>query len=173
MMFAKVMAAVLGRHPLVLLLCSWLSLMATQAWAEDGFSPMLTLRMGDKTIELEREQFAALPQARLASSTTLSEGITTWEGPLARDVLALLGVPADKAVKIRMSSWDDYSVDLTSEDFLRWDVLLAHSADGKPLAAEDLGPLRVIYPRDQFEELQDQRFDHRWVWMLREIVVNP
>ena len=43
----------------------------------------------------------------------------------------------------------------------------------KPRAAEELGPLRVIYPRDQFEELQDQRFDHRWVWMLREIVVNP
>ncbi|WP_394561165.1 molybdopterin-dependent oxidoreductase [Aquipseudomonas alcaligenes] len=172
-MFAKAMEDGTPRRLLTVLLCAWLSLMDSSAMAEELFSPMLTLRMGNKVIELEREQVLALPQARLTTSTTLSPTPTVWEGPLMRDVLALLGVPTDKVVPIRLLSWDDYRADLTSEDFSRWDVLLAHSADGKELSVETLGPLRVIYPRDQFEELQDQRLDHRWVWMLREIVVEP
>lgn len=141
--------------------------------ADDVFSPMLTLRMGERVIELEPEQLAALPQVDLQTSTTLSEGVPVWRGPLARDVLALLDLPKDQVLPLRMLSWDDYSVDLTTEDFARWDVILAHEVDGKALSVLELGPLRVIYPRDQHAELQDSRFDHRWVWMLREIVVNP
>lgn len=146
---------------------------AFSSQADETFSPMLSLRMGERVIELQREQLAALPQIRLTTSTTLNEGTPTWEGPLARDVLALLDIPEGQVVPLRMSSWDDYSVDLTSEDFQRWDVILAHRVDGKDLTVLGLGPLRVVYPRDQHQELQDSRFDHRWVWMLREIVIAP
>ncbi len=149
-----------------------LLLVGPPAVAETAFSPMLTLRHGDRVIELEREQLEALPQHRLQTSTTLSEEKTVWEGPLARDVLALLDLPEEPA-PIRMTSWDDYRVDLTSADFHRWDVILALRANGQPMSVLELGPLRVIYPRDQHGELRDQRFDHRWVWMLNEIIVEP
>lgn len=143
------------------------------ATASELFSPMLTLRMGDRVIELQPEQLAALPQVDLKTSTTLNEGSPVWQGPLARDVLALLDIPAGQVLPVRMLSWDDYRVDLTTEDFNRWDVILAHQMNDKALTVTELGPLRVVYPRDQHAELQDSRFDHRWVWMLREIVVNP
>jgi hypothetical protein len=141
------------------------------AWADDPFSPMLTLRMGDKVLELELEQIAALPQASLRTGTTLHPDPALWEGPLLRDVLALIDVPADEVVPIRISSWDDYHVEFTNEDFNRWDVILAWRVDGKELGVEDLGPLRVVYPLDQFDELRDQRFHYRWVWLLRSIEV--
>ncbi|HBB77315.1 hypothetical protein BBI09_18710 [Stutzerimonas xanthomarina] len=141
------------------------------AWADNPFSPMLTLRMGDKVLELEREQIAALPQARLTTGTTLHPDPAIWEGPLLRDVLALLGVPGDEVVPIRISSWDDYHVEFTNEDFQRWDVILAWRVDGKELSVEELGPLRVVYPLDQFDELRDQRFHYRWVWLLRSIEI--
>jgi len=141
------------------------------AWADNPFSPMLTLRMGDKVLELEREQIAALPQASLTTGTALHPDPMLWEGPLLRDVLALLGVAADVVVPIRISSWDDYHVELTNEDFKRWDAILAWRVDGKELSVEELGPLRVVYPLDQFDELRDQRFHYRWVWLLRSIEV--
>jgi hypothetical protein len=172
-MRAKVLRGDNARRLPAVFLCAWLSLTGSSAWAEDTFSPMLTLRMGDKVLKLEREQILALPQAQLTTSTTLAPEATLWEGPLLRDVLALLDVSTEQPVPIRMLSWDDYRVDLTSEDSTRWDVILAYRANGKELSIEELGPLRVIYPRDQFKELQDQRFDHRWVWMLSEIAVAP
>lgn len=146
-------------------------LLTGPAWADDLFSPMLTLRMGGKVLELEREQIAALPQASLSTGTTLHPDPAHWEGPLLRDVLALLDVPADEVVPIRISSWDDYHVEFTNEDFNRWDVMLAWRVNGKELSVEELGPLRVVYPLDQFDELRDQRFHYRWVWLLRSIEV--
>lgn len=172
-MCAKEMGASFGCRWLGLLLCCWLGLVSTAQADDDIFSPMLTLRMGERVIKLEREQIAALPQAKLVTSTTLDPRPVTWEGPLVRDVLTLLGISPEQVVPIRMESWDDYRVDLTNEDFSRWDVILAWRADGKDLTVENLGPLRVTYPRDQHEELQDQRLDHRWVWMLRSITVLP
>lgn len=141
------------------------------AWADELFSPMLTLRMGDRVIELEREEIAALPQAHVSTGTALHPDSIDWEGPLMRDVLNLLDVPADEVVPVRITSWDDYKVEFTSEDFNRWDVILAWRANGSELTVEELGPLRVIYPLDQFEELRDQRFHYRWVWLLSSIEV--
>lgn len=146
---------------------------SSAAMADDVFSPMLTVRMGDQVIELEPEQFAALPQSQLLTSTTLQPEVGQWRGVLGRDVLALLGIPEGEVRAMSMTSWDDYRIDMTTEDFYRWDVLLANEMDGQVLTVNELGPLRVTYPRDQHEELQDARFDHRWVWMLREIVVAP
>lgn len=146
-------------------------LLTGPAWADDLFSPMLTLRMGDQVLELEREQIAALPQASLTTGTTLHPDPARWEGPLLRDVLALLDVSADEVVPIRISSWDDYHVEFTNEDFQRWDVMLAWRVNGQELTVEELGPLRLVYPLDQFEELRDQRFHYRWVWLLSTIEV--
>lgn len=143
------------------------------AQSESPFSPMLTLRMGDKVIELELEQLDALAQAQLDTSTTLQPEVVRWTGPLARELLTLLGVEPGTELPMAVMSWDDYRVDMSTEDFYRWDVLVATRADGKVLDATDLGPTRIIYPRDQHVELQDSRFDHRWVWLLREIAVNP
>jgi hypothetical protein len=70
-------------------------------------------------------------------------------------------------------SWDDYTVDLTTEDYYRWDVILAQKMDGEALTLADNGPLWVVYPRDQHPPLQDSRYHHRWAWMLRVMVVNP
>ncbi len=141
------------------------------AWADELFSPMLTLRMGDRGIEMDRDQIAALPQARVSTGTALHPDPIVWEGPLMRDVLALLDVPEGEVVPVRITSWDDYRVEFTSEDSDRWDVILAWRANGSELGVEELGPLRIIYPLDQFEELRDQRFHYRWVWLLNSIEV--
>ena len=156
----------------------WLALLlgcgsGVTAWADELFSPMLTLRMGDRVIELERDQIAALPQARLTTGTALHPDPIVWEGPLMRDVLGLLDVTGDEVVPVRITSWDDYRVDFTSEDFDRWDVILAWRGNGTVLSVEELGPLRIIYPLDEFGELRDQRFHYRWVWLLNSIEVLP
>jgi hypothetical protein len=150
-----------------------LMVLAAVTHAEGLFSPMLTLRMGDRVVTLEREQLDAMVQSELQTSTTLQPQIGRWQGVLGRDLLAHLGIPEGVVRPMTMRSWDDYRIDMTTEDFYLWDVLIATRLNGELLGVEDLGPLRVIYPRDQHQALQDSRFDHRWVWLLRSIEVTP
>lgn len=166
-----------GRQ-LWLRLNSWLGMalvlwcvLGNAAQADELFSPMLTLRMGDRVIEMERDEIAALPQAHVTTGTALDPEPTLWEGPLMRDVLSLLGVAEGEVVSVRITSWDDYRVDFTTEDFDLWEVILAWRGNGNELGVEELGPLRIIYPLDEFDELRDQRFHYRWVWLLNSIEV--
>ena len=55
---------------------------------------------------------------------------------------------------------------LSFEDFERFDVLVATHMDGERLQPSDKGPLWIVYPRDHHQELQDIRYDYRWVWQL-------
>ncbi|MCI2394477.1 hypothetical protein [Aliiroseovarius sediminis] len=44
--------------------------------------------------------------------------------------------------------------------------------DDKALERSDKGPLWIVYPRDAHKELQDIRYDYRWVWQLSELAVK-
>jgi len=134
---------------------------------------LLTLRTGDQTLEVSREQLQALPQHQVLTRTPWTEGVKDFRGPLMRDVLDLLDAPVADTAVLSLVAWNEYEVDVSALDYRRWDVVLAHQLDGKPLTRVTNGPLWVVYPRDQNLELQDSRVDYRWAWMLRSVVVKP
>lgn len=136
-------------------------------------TPLLTLQSAEQTLELTQAQLLALPQQRVATSTAWTSGIKVFEGPLVRDVMALLAVSPAPTASATLRAWNDYEVVVKLKDYYQWDAILAHSMDGKGLTLLDHGPLWVVYPRDQHAELQDSRFDHRWAWMLRSITISP
>ncbi len=164
----------LGRCCVVFILCLLAStplLAASDKSAIPG--PLLALHAGEQTLELTQEQLLALPQQRVATTTAWTSGVKVFEGPLVRDVLALLAVVPVAPATATLRSWNDYEVAVGIEDYYQWDAILAHRMDGTPLTLLDYGPLWVVYPRDQHVELQDSRFDHSWAWMLRSITVGP
>lgn len=147
--------------------------MSLLAQAQEDFSPMLTLVAGEQRLELSAEDLAKLPQHSYKTSTAWTTGVPQVQGPLMRDVLALVGVTQNKVQAVRLQAWDAYAIDLTSEDYFLWDVILATHINGEALTLETNGPIWVVYPRDQYKVLQDSRYHHRWVWMLSEIHVSP
>lgn len=134
-------------------------------------SPMLVLEHAGRRIELSAEQIAALPQHRITTSTNWMTGVHEFEGPLARDVLAMLDLGLEQPRTLRLHAWDEYLLEVSSADYYRWDVILALRMDGRLLTLAEFGPLCVVYPRDQNPELFDSRYNHRWVWMLKGIEV--
>ncbi len=136
-------------------------------------SPLLALHAGGQNLELSREQLLALPQHRMTTTTAWTSGVKVFEGPLVRDVLALLDVAPAATASATLRAWNDYEVAVGIEDYYQWDAILAHRMNGRELTLLDHGPLWVVYPRDEHIELQDSRFDHRWAWMLRSITVAP
>lgn len=147
---------------------------AVSAALDEGMTvPLLTLHADGQTLELTQEQLLALPQQRITTTAAWLEGTKVFEGPLVRDVLALLDVELGATTTVTLRTLDDYEITVSLEDYLSWDVIIAHSMDGTALSLLDYGPLWVVYPRDDHAALQDSRFDHRWAWMLNSITVKP
>ena len=156
----------------VAVLCC-LGLFGQSAIAEETLpGPLLTLSFAQQEVALEAEQLLALPQQTVATHTAWTDDVKVFQGPLMRDLLALLdGLPEQGTA--RLIAWNDYEIEVPLSDFKQWDVLAAHTMDGQRLTLADRGPLWVVYPRDQDPQLRDSRYDHRWAWMLRAISVAP
>lgn len=101
-------------------------------------------------VTLTWEDFMALPQADDVSDfhcvTTWSKLNITWQGVRFLDLAALV-LPKENATHIMCYGYDDYSTNLALEEALKPDVLLVHTAEGKPLAKEHGGPVRMITPQ--------------------------
>lgn len=119
---------------------------------------------------LYADEIMALPVHELSTNTAVTEGVQHFEGPLMRDVLALLRPEGGEVVTL--SALNGYEIDIPMEDFHRFDVILAWRMNGQTLHPRDKGPYWIVYPRDQHQELQDIRYDTRWVWQLNRIEIR-
>jgi hypothetical protein len=111
----------------------------------------------------------ALPRIRLDTTTAVTDGVRKFDGFLMRDLLKLVGA---EGATVSASALNDYVIEFAAEEFERFDVLVAYEMDGEPLLPSDKGPLWIVYPRDQHPELQDIRYDYRWVWQLRRLDIR-
>ncbi len=143
---------------------------ATQPALAQPASPVILEIYGNIThtnvgdaAHFDMEMLEALPPATLETSTAVTDGVHRFDGVLMRDVLARVGADAQT---VSATALNDYTIDIPIEDLDRFDILLAYRMDGQKLLPSDKGPLWIVYPRDQHDELQDIRYDYRWVWQL-------
>lgn len=118
----------------------------------------------DGAAVFDMEMLKALPRLRLETTTAVTDGVRRFDGFLMRDLLDLVGA---EGVTVTARALNDYAIDIAIKEFDRFDVVVAYEMDGKALLPSDKGPLWIVYPRDQHTELQDIRYDYRWVWQLR------
>lgn len=129
---------------------------------------LLTVRdsASGRQARFERADLEALPQHGLDTHTSVTDGVNHFEGPLMRDVIAATQLAGTEILAIALN---DYEVVIPLSDFERFDVIAALEMDGETLTPRDKGPIWIVYPRDDYAELQDIRFDYRWVWQLTRI----
>lgn len=123
---------------------------------------------GDSAV-FDEAMLAALPSASLETTTVVTDGVRQFDGFLMRDLLTLVGADGET---VSATALNDYIIDIPMEDFERFDVLVATHMDGRRLLPSDKGPLWIVYPRDDHAQLQDIRYDYRWVWQLVRLKVE-
>lgn len=111
----------------------------------------------------------ALGITKITTSTPWTEGKKVFEGIRLRDLLQAVG--ADGAT-ITPVALNDYKLDIPREDFDKYPVILAYRMDGEELRVRDKGPLWIVYPRDEFPELDNRLIRSRWVWQVKELMVR-
>ena len=106
----------------------------------------------------------ALPQVTIRTRTDYTDGVVEFIGPLARDAVAFIETGA--ATSIHLVAANDYAIDIPLSDIFDYDVILAMQANGERLTMRDKGPLWLMYPLDDYEEMQDPAFNNRLIWQL-------
>lgn len=124
---------------------------------------------GNSVAQFDMTMLTALPVIQLKTSTSVTDGVSLFEGVLVRDVLKSLGAQGKIVSAIARNN---YVIDIPFSDFERFDAIIAYRMDGEPMDNRDKGPLWIVYPRDAHAQLQDIRYDYRWVWQLKALEIK-
>jgi len=104
----------------------------------------------ENPLQLSWTDFMALPQTEDISDfhcvTTWSKLDIPWIGVRFID-LAAVARPKETANHILCYGYDNYTTNISLEEALKPDVLLAHTVEGQPLPKEHGGPVRMITPQ--------------------------
>jgi DMSO/TMAO reductase YedYZ molybdopterin-dependent catalytic subunit len=104
-------------------------------------------------LQLSWDELQALPQKDVVTDihcvTRWSKLDTAWRGVAVSEVLGRARVKPEGKFVMAYSD-GGYTTNVPLEAVLDDDVLLAHTFDGKPLAHEHGGPLRLLVPKRYF-----------------------
>jgi hypothetical protein len=110
----------------------------------------------------------ALGLAKISTTTPWTDGVKVFEGVRLRAVLDRVGAQGTQLVA---SALNDFEAVIPVDD-LQYEPILATRKDGEPLRRADMGPLWIIYPRDEHPTLMDPNYEQRWVWQLKRLEVR-
>lgn len=95
------------------------------------------------------KRFQSQPQTEETTDmhcvTTWSRYDNRWAGVSTRDLMAAVR-PRDDAAFVVLGSYDGYTTNLPLSDFAAPEAMLVHSWEGRPLAKEHGGPVRLLVP---------------------------
>jgi len=112
-----------------------------------------------------------LGMVRFTTSTSWTEKPIEFEGVLLSSLLDY--VKADPAAtQLTLTALNDYQSSAPIEDSSIWPVILAVKENGKYMSIRERGPIWIVYPQHAFPELGQREFLSRWVWQLKEIIVQ-
>ena len=95
----------------------------------------------------------------------------TYTGVLMSDLLEYAGV-SEGASNVRMVALDEYVVDLSVADIMKWPVLLATRTDGEYMDIENSGPTRIVFPFHSNPEIDEDTYKVLMIWNLRDIEIQ-
>jgi DMSO/TMAO reductase YedYZ molybdopterin-dependent catalytic subunit len=128
-------------------------------------------------LTLSFAELLELPQVEQAADFHCVTGWSildvAFRGVRLETVLALAR-PAADATHVMSHAPDGYSANLPLEEALKPDVLLVHAVDGKPLATDHGGPVRIVVPQlwawkgaKWVNRLELLTHDRRGYWEIR------
>lgn len=126
---------------------------------------------GDAPVELDLATVERLGLVRYVVHDPWLDEDIEFSGVLLSAFVDAVGASPD-ATTLKFLAIDDYEVEIAIEDVRRWPILLATRTNGKPMQLEDKGPTRVVFPYDQFPEIDQLAYKDLWIWQISSITVS-
>lgn len=134
-----------------------------------SISGKITHSNAEGRADFDREMLEALGMAVLKTTHSWADKETRFEGVPAARLLEAVGATGDR---IKAVAINNYAIDLEAAELRKYPVMLAMKADGAELRRRDRGPIWIVYPRDAFPELKDEKHNFKWIWQLRSLEIR-
>jgi len=119
--------------------------------------------------EFDRAMLEKIGVSEIRTSHSWGEGVSHFEGVGVAKLLDMVGTGG---TKIKARAINDYAIELEVAELRKYPVMLAMKMNGADLRRRDRGPLWVVYPRDSYPELLDEKHNHKWIWQLKALDVQ-
>ena len=95
----------------------------------------------------------------------------TYTGILMSDFLKVVGA-SETAENVLFTALDDYEINLTTNELEQWPILLATQANGAYMTVSENGPTRIIFPFDDYADIDQVLYKDLWIWNIKSIEVQ-
>ncbi len=119
--------------------------------------------------DFTRSELEAIGSGQTVTGTPWHDGSPVFEGVPMDMLLAHVGAEGTQADVLALNN---YRTTIPLSDFSAYPVLLALKQDGEYLTVRNKGPLFIIYPFDEFTELQTDLYHARSAWQVRSITIK-
>jgi hypothetical protein len=137
--------------------------------AADGNILAVTGKVTGGEMNLTLAEIEAMGTARIVTTTPWHDGRVTFEGvPMAR-FLEAVGAHGTSA---HVQALNDFSIDIPLSDLTRFEAIMAFKTDGNYMEIADKGPLFIVFPYDDVEEVRNAQFHARSVWQIHSIEIE-
>ncbi|MGG7566923.1 hypothetical protein ACQ5SO_12290 [Rhodovulum sp. DZ06] len=137
--------------------------------AAAAFELELRNAAGGQTLRLSLDDLDALPQARMVTETSWTEGMITFDGVAGE---AIAGFAPPGAETVRASALNDYSFSIPLADFASGAAMVATRRDGALIPVRDKGPYWIVYDFTGLSRTDRMQLEARAVWHLKALEFN-
>lgn len=120
-------------------------------------------------LHLDMAALQVMPQVSFRTSTTWTDGVSTFTGVALRDLLDAAGA---EGTEVHAIALNNYSVAIPMDSIEPESPIVAYAIDGAPFSRRDKGPLWIVYPYDKDEAYRNEVVYARSVWQLRTLSVK-
>lgn len=124
---------------------------------------------GGVPVELTRSQLEAIGAGWITTTTPWHEGAPQFDGVPMSALLEHVGATGEMADVVALN---DYRTSIPVSDFTQYPVILALKQDGEYMSVRNKGPMFIIYPFDDFDELRADIYYSRSAWQVRRITIK-
>ncbi len=131
----------------------------------DGYDPDIDKFFGYTEGEFDKARaFDCMAQKDIAMMSVKADfpvgrQVHTYEGPLLADVLAAAGA---NGKSVTVQALDGYAVEAPMEELIAKGAVVALKRDGIALGNGDFGPIQIVFPRAERDDLAEMN-DDLWV----------
>lgn len=119
-------------------------------------------------IKVTRKEMEELPQYSITTSTNFTPK-SEFVGVKFKDIIDKYSLHGSK---VRAYALDDYSFTLPIDEMKNYNVIIAYKKNGKYMSISELGPFSIIYPKDNFPELNNLSVNAKTVWQVKLLEVK-
>ncbi|MEM9049810.1 MAG: hypothetical protein AAGC92_13950 [Pseudomonadota bacterium] len=119
-------------------------------------------------VSFDYKMLSQLDAVKVSADFPKDGPVHIFEGPTLAAVLEAAGATGET---LTLQALDGYQIEVKVSELVRNGAVLALRRDGRPLGIGDFGPLHLVFPRAERDDLKDMS-DDNWIWSVYHISIQ-